>query len=61
MKLIKLIERHIIEWKLAREGDKEDQSGSSSPSDPKQNPYVLLTVAEAISVDVGRSIARIDQ
>jgi hypothetical protein len=33
---------------LAREGDEE------------QNPYVYLTVAEVISVDVGRSIARID-
>jgi len=33
---------------LAGEGDEEDQN------------YVLLTVAEAISVDVGRSIARID-
>jgi transitional endoplasmic reticulum ATPase len=49
---------------LAGEGDKEDRSSEPSPSDPEripeQNPYVLLRVAEAISVDVGRSIARID-
>lgn len=52
---------------MSREGDEENrgagppsQSGPEQINSPGQNPYVILTVAEAISVDAGRGIARID-
>lgn len=52
---------------MSREGDEENrgagppsQSGPKQINSPGQNPYVILTVAEAISADAGRGIARID-